>query len=78
MKEKWGAPTFIDSGGFASLFKGSKIIDLEERSGIQTEDGTLTDPPLSLIPTNVTLTETTDGSAFNLNFDVSDARACPQ
>lgn len=44
MKERWRSPTFIDSGGFASLFSGSEIVDLGDRSGIRTEDGTLTDP----------------------------------
>ena len=36
--------TFIDSGGFASLFEGSEIVDLENRHGIRTRDGSLLDP----------------------------------
>lgn len=44
MKSEWCTPTFIDSGGFASLFKNSEIVSLDDRAGIQTEDGTLTDP----------------------------------
>lgn len=44
MKKRWHQPTFIDSGGFASLFEGSEIIDLGDRSGIRTKDGTITDP----------------------------------
>jgi helicase len=44
MKERWPQPTFVDSGGFASLFAGSTIVDLGDRSGIQTEGGSVTDP----------------------------------
>jgi tRNA-guanine family transglycosylase len=44
MKERLPQPTFVDSGGFASLFDGSTIVDLGDRSGIQTEGGTITDP----------------------------------
>ena len=40
-----GLPVFIDSGGFASLFKESQIIALEENTyGIQSRDGTLITP----------------------------------
>jgi tRNA-guanine family transglycosylase len=44
MRERWPQPTFVDSGGFASLFKGSTIADLGDRWGIRTETGTITDP----------------------------------
>lgn len=44
MKERWPQPTFVDSGGFASLFAGSTIVDLGDRSGIRTEGGSVTDP----------------------------------
>ena len=38
-------PVFIDSGGFASLFKDSRIFDLADGTyGIQTRDGTLITP----------------------------------
>jgi tRNA-guanine family transglycosylase len=44
MEERWHSLTFIDSGGFASLFQDSSIVDLGDRIGIQTRDNTLLDP----------------------------------
>jgi tRNA-guanine family transglycosylase len=44
MEERWHHPTFIDSGGFASLFEGSEIIDLGDRHGIRTREGSVLDP----------------------------------
>jgi tRNA-guanine family transglycosylase len=36
--------TFIDSGGFASLFDGAETVSLGDRHGILTRDGSLIDP----------------------------------
>lgn len=36
---------FIDSGGFASLFEGSEIIETETFASIRTRDGTELNPP---------------------------------
>ena len=44
MKDTPAAITFVDSGGFASLFRGAEWQDLGDRYGIRTPDGHLLDP----------------------------------
>ena len=44
MKEASAPITFIDSGGFASLFQGSSVEMIEDRYCIRTSKGTLLDP----------------------------------
>jgi helicase len=44
MKDTPAAITFIDSGGFASLFKGASVEDLGDRFGIRTGPDSLLDP----------------------------------
>jgi tRNA-guanine family transglycosylase len=44
MKDTPAAITFVDSGGFASLFRGAHWQDLGDRYGIRTPDGHLLDP----------------------------------
>ncbi|MFZ5591624.1 MAG: tRNA-guanine transglycosylase [Bacillota bacterium] len=39
MKERPEMPMFIDSGGFASLFEGSEIIEHKDCASIRTKDG---------------------------------------
>lgn len=43
-KQGIGLPVFIDSGGFASLFKGAEIIEDGKTAYIRTVDGTVTKP----------------------------------
>lgn len=45
MKERPNQPMFIDSGGFASLFEGSEIIDQENYANIKTKEGDIISPP---------------------------------
>lgn len=44
MKKSLAAITFVDSGGFASLFRGAKWEDLGDRYGIRTSQDQLLDP----------------------------------
>lgn len=44
MKGRPGLPLFVDSGGFASLFEGSKILEEGRVAVIRTKDGTLIHP----------------------------------
>lgn len=44
MKDTPAAIMFVDSGGFASLFRGAEWQDLGDRYGIRTPDGHLLDP----------------------------------
>ena len=44
MKKRPSMPIFIDSGGFASLFEGSEIVEHEEYACIKTKDGDEIDP----------------------------------
>lgn len=39
MKERPAMPMFIDSGGFASMFEGSEIIEYKDCASIRTKDG---------------------------------------
>lgn len=39
MKERPNLPIFIDSGGFASIFEGSEIIDYADCASIKTKEG---------------------------------------
>lgn len=43
-KQGMAMPAFIDSGGFASLFKGAQIIEDGQTAYIRTVDGTVTKP----------------------------------
>ena len=44
MKTHPKTPVFIDSGGFASIFKESSIVDQGETAAIRTKEGKLIDP----------------------------------
>lgn len=44
MKKSPAAITFVDSGGFASMFQGAKWEDLGDRYGIRTSEDQLLDP----------------------------------
>lgn len=45
LHERPSLPLFIDSGGFASLFDGSEIVDEGDYASIRTKDGDLISPP---------------------------------
>ena len=42
--ERPNLPLFVDSGGFASLFEGSRFIDKGDYAIIETRDGDLIEP----------------------------------
>lgn len=43
--ERPNLPLFVDSGGFASLFEGSEIVDEGDYASIRTKEGDLISPP---------------------------------
>src|SRR5208282_4192169 len=44
LKSAWHRPLFIDSGGFASLMEGARIIDLGQYHGIKTTESSILRP----------------------------------
>lgn len=44
MKRRFELPTFVDSGGFASLFQGTSIVDYGEFAAIETPAGDILHP----------------------------------
>lgn len=75
MKKSPSAITFIDSGGFASLFTGATVEDLGDRFGIRTAPDSLLDPAdvLAFQSRHAQLGATLD---FIIPTDATEAEAC--